>query len=150
MRHSHYYSNIVIKFLLLVILGITNTLVYGQNSRLPIVPKFTYKKAIIYDTLYRKMEVGNLLIKKDSITFLDETDQFTALPLQDIAYLKVRNGNYWLEGLGGGAISSLLVVLLNPQILQSAALTGVACGGTIAIGGLIGLCSLKTKSYRVR
>ena len=123
--------------------------VFAQASKFELPPANFYKKAIIYDTLFRKMEVRNISLQGNKISFLDPENQPKTLNINELEYFKVRNGTYVLEGLGGGAIAGLLSLLLYSSNLKSGAAVGTVVGGSIALGGIIGLCSGKTKTYRL-
>jgi hypothetical protein len=125
--------------------------VFAQNNtqNLPLPPKLFYQKAIVYDTLFRKMEVTKVTIERDKISFFDESNTLQTRSVQEIEYFKVRNGTYIVEGLGGGLLCGLLSLVLYPVTLKSGPATGAIVGGTTVLGGLIGLCSGKTKTYRL-
>ena len=144
-------------YLSLAVATLLSTCLFGQNTYK--LPRLNfYDKATIGLVNFQKIQARNLSITKDSIRFSENNFQKT-LSLEDINYIRVREGNKAKEGALIGGASMLIISLAsivqvesdpNYELKDNAGiLVGLFTIGGTAIGAIIGSATSRDVSYYV-
>jgi hypothetical protein len=132
-------------FIIAILLTIPLLVMAQSNNNFP--PKKNYKKATVTLTSFEKIECKNMVIYRDSLTFIESNTGLSRTVLMtEVGSIRVKKGNkalpmaiYVAGVFAAGAIVNIPDV---PTII------GFAAGGAI-IGSLIGLTIPRTKIYRI-
>lgn len=138
---------------ILLILVLISMVVKSQITTYNLPPKVYYSQAKITLTDFTKYECNELLIKSDSVFFVNSNyNSNGSLALSKIDYIRVKTGNQGLKWCGYGALFMGLVAVSNLggypnyQYDSGGFVIGFTLSGAL-IGGLVGLAIPKWKSY---
>ena len=137
-------------FVILILLQVPYLVKSQVTYNLP--PKSYYSTVSVTMKDFRKYECKNVNIKSDSIFFTNFNSRLSeSLPLSNIDYIRVQEGNQAMMWCGYGALLMGLTAVLNvTEYPNSQNAGGLIVGFTIsgaAVGGLIGLAIPKKKTY---
>lgn len=131
--------------------------VWGQQS-LNLPPEQLYEKATIGLSNFDKLDVLQLVVRRDSISFYHK-GEFTQMDYNTVNYIKIRKGGKGKGGAMIGGSTMLLYSLLSIIQVQSdpdmelrsnaGAMIALFTAGGVALGGLIGSAIPRYKTYYI-